>query len=91
MKKLLEELWYSDLWENLGEKEQGREELLDLIIKNENRLKETLNEKEMDTLEKLENCIQELNDLSQKEAFIKGVRVATAFLCEALYGNRSDQ
>ena len=84
MKNLLEELWYSYDMTDTNENEEQRSELLNLIVLNEDRLKETLNEKEMDILTKLENCIQELNDLSQKEAFIKGVRFATSFMCEAL-------
>ncbi|MBE6605645.1 MAG: hypothetical protein E7635_01225 [Ruminococcaceae bacterium] len=84
MKNLLEELWYSYDMTDTNENEEQRSELLGLIVRNEDKLKETLNEKEMDTLTKLENCIQELNDLSQKEAFIKGVRFAASFMCEAL-------
>ncbi len=87
MKKLLEELWYCEFGEKFKEINGEQKELLELIIQNKKKLNETLDEKEKDTLEKLEDSIHELNDLYQKEAFFKGVRLATSFICEALYDN----
>lgn len=84
MKNLLEELWYSSLWENSVENNKEQRELVNLIVKNEDKLKETLNEKETETLKNLEDCIDELNHIAQKQAFMKGVRFAVSFMCEAL-------
>ena len=84
MKNLLEELWYSYDMTDTNENEEQRSELLNLIVLNEDRLKETLNEKETETLKNLEDCIDELNHIAQKQAFMKGVRFAVSFMCEAL-------
>lgn len=84
MKKILEDLWYSYLMENSIERNTEKKKILNILTANEEKLHEKLNKEQKEALENYENSLYEINSISEKEAFIKGIRFATMFLIEAL-------
>lgn len=84
MKHLLEELWNSYLTQKPTEQTEEKRELIDAILEVEDKLREKLDEKQIDLLEQYVDCIGNLHAVSETEAFIAGVRFASSFLVEAL-------
>ena len=35
-----------------------------------------------------DNCLNEISDICERKAFIKGIRFATQYLIEAIYGDK---
>ena len=84
MKKTLEELWYSYLLENPPKMDRAQAKTLKKITEEYEGLIEILDETQKEKLRTYETDLNELSDLSEKRAFIKGVRFAASFLVEAL-------
>ena len=84
MKHLLEELWNSYLTQKPTEQTEEKRELIGAILEVEDKLREKLDEKQIDLLEQYVDCIGNLHAVSETEAFIGGVRFASSFLVEAL-------
>ncbi|MBQ9081003.1 MAG: hypothetical protein IJY27_08040 [Clostridia bacterium] len=85
MKKALEDLWYRRQMENTSKRGTEQEKILATLILNEEKLRENLNEELTELLNNYENCMNELNSISETQAFIEGVRFAATFLIEAIY------
>ncbi len=85
MKKIIEDLWYSYITNCLAEQTVEEKKILSKLVKYESNLHSKLSEEQKNALKNYENCLDELNDISTKDAFIKGIRFATIFLIEALY------
>ena len=85
MKKTLEELWYSYLLQNSPKMDRAQEKTLKRITEDYDGLIQILDETQKEKLRIYETHLNELSDLSEKRAFIKGVRFAASFLVETLY------
>ena len=84
MKKTLEELWYSHLIESTNHHFKEEKELLEKISEKHTALQTELDQGQKATLEEWENLIWNLCSISEKNAFIEGVRFTTSFLWEAM-------
>ncbi|MBQ8765368.1 MAG: hypothetical protein IJZ16_01030 [Clostridia bacterium] len=84
MKKELDNLWYSYLIESVLKKSDKEKELIKQFSTDNNTLIETLNNQQKELLEKYDQSLSTLNGLTEKMAFIKGVKFTARFLFEAL-------
>ena len=84
MKDLLEKIWYSYQMQNPTEMNVEKKKILDVLVLNEERLRNELNEEQTVLLENYERCMGEINCISEKDAFVKGLCFATEFFLEAL-------
>lgn len=77
MGNILEELWYGDIdpHEQCTEKSCSIKELLKLIERNRNRLHESMTEEQRETLEKYDDCIDEMHDIMELEIFSYAFRL----------------
>ena len=84
MKHLLEEIWGLYLMQKPMKQSEEKRKLIDEILEAEEKLRESLDETQIDLLEQYMDCIGNLHAVSESEAFIDGVRFASSFLIEAL-------
>lgn len=84
MEKELEKLWYSYLIEEVSKKCDKETNLIRKLSADESALRSKLNEEEIELLEKYDASVNEMCSLSEKHAFIKGVRFTVRFFIEAL-------
>ena len=87
MKSTLDELWYSYQFEKSAIMNEEQRKILDTLMLNGKELQSQLNQEQNDLLEKYVENIHEIDSISERKAFISGVRFATAFLFEALNDN----
>ena len=82
--KILEELWYGNLapWEKEFKKGSAYSELLGLVIRHNDELRKRLNEEETEMFEKFTECTNELNGISEREAFIQGFTLGVRIIIE---------
>ena len=62
------------------------DKLNQLIIRHTETLKSTLNEQEMQTVEKLKDALTEQSSLCECEGFINGFLLGVRLMAESLYG-----
>lgn len=62
------------------------DKLNQLIIRHTATLKATLNEQEMQTVEKLKDALTEQSSLCECEGFISGFRLGVRLMAESFYG-----
>ncbi len=87
MNSILEDLWYSYQIGIRSEQSQEEKDALNDLVLFENKLRESLTEEQKNIYKSYESCVIKNNCISEKEAFIKGVRFATQYLFESLYKN----
>ena len=85
MKTMLEELWYSYQMENPIEKNDQNKILLSKLVEKQDYLHDNLDPEIFKICEECHDIIFEMNENSNKESFVKGIRFATKYLIEALY------
>ena len=85
MKTLLDDLWYSYCLG--GDEDMSREEkeLLSRLIKEEEALRVVLSKEQCNLLAQYESTVDDLRDLAERQAFLKGVRLAAHFLFESFW------
>ena len=87
MMKTIDELWYG----NVSPFEQGTrgdkrlKELLKLVARNREELDVTLTDKQKETLEKFEDCTNEMHSVTERDAFSYGVRLGMRLAVEAFF------
>lgn len=86
MKKLLEDLWYSYLMENRVERDSEEMKILDTLIENEEKLRADLNDEQKLTFTRYESCVDDINGIAEKRAFVRGLRFGVRFMIETLCG-----
>ena len=64
--------------------------LLDLAVKNEEKLSELLSPQQKEQLEKFKDCIDDMTNILEKEAFIDGFRLGVKLIAEAVYDKSGD-
>ena len=82
-KKILSELWNNiDMLEVSASPEE--KEIIGYLQTHENALINALDDRQTDLFKRYESSLSELNYVSRREAFIKGIKFATAYLLEAM-------
>ena len=85
MMKTIDELWYGNVspFEQCTRGDKRLKELLQLTARNRDELEKTLTEKQTETLEKLEDCMNEMHSLTERDAFSYGFRLGAQLMAEA--------
>ena len=86
MRTLLEELWYGNVYPQEQSTEHNSEikELISLMGKNREILSSALTAEQNLTLEKYDNCLNEMNSIIEKEVFAYGFRLGGWLMLEVL-------
>ncbi len=82
MKYCLDHLWECLDTFNTYASEEERE-ILSVVAKKSELFIKSINEQQTKLFEDYQNSLSELNIVCQKNAFIKGIKFATAYLLEA--------
>lgn len=77
MGNILEALWYGNIdpQEQCTEKNYTIKELIELIERNRNRLHESMTKEQRETLEKYDDCVNEMHDIMELEIFSYAFRL----------------
>lgn len=77
MGNILEEFWYGNIapQEQCAKKSYEVKELFQLIERNRNRLHDTMTEEQRETLEKYDDCVNEMHDIMDLEIFSYAFRL----------------
>ena len=83
---VLENLWYGNLnpHEAILTENRQYKHLLSLMARNRDELSETLTDKQLETLEKYDEAMNEMHSLAEVEAFSYGFRIGVRLMIEAL-------
>ena len=86
MQKILEELWYGNLCpiENYRESCEQMSDLTEYIKRHRNDLKATMSDEQKAIFEKLDDCSDELDNMSQREIFAYGFRLGARIAVEVM-------
>ena len=89
MRTLLEELWYGNIYPQEQSTKNNREvkELISLMGKNREELSAAFTAEQKATLEKYDDCVNEMYGIIEREAFIYGFRLGGKLTLEILYCN----
>ena len=81
---LLEELWYGNVnpHEAILTENKRYKHLLSLMGRNRDELAETLTDKQLETLEKYDEAMNEMHSLAEVEAFTYGFRLGVRLMIE---------
>ena len=88
----LEDLYYGNICPCEKSLTRGSEysHLLDLAVKNEEKFSELLSPQQKDMFEKVKECMTDMNNILEKEAFIDGFRLGVKLIAEAVYDMSGD-
>ena len=83
--KLIHELWYGNVspFEQCTRGDKQMKELLSLIARNRDDLGEGLTEKQKETLEKVEEALNEMHGIAERDACSYGLRLGIRLTAEA--------
>ncbi len=84
MKKELEKLWYSYAIEDVSERNDKEVEIIKNWSAKETEFRAKLNDEQKSLLEDYDAAVCKMSSVSEKNAFIKGVKFTTRFFIEAL-------
>lgn len=86
MRTLLEELWYGNVYPQEQSTEHNSEikELISLMGKNRELLSSALTAEQNLTLEKYDDCVNEMNSIIEREVFAYGFRLGGRLMLEVL-------
>ena len=91
MRSILEELFYGNICPNTDCRSRDKEtkQLISYIADHHDNLLSTLNDQQKETLEKFDDCYNELTDINEREifsyAFKLGMRIAIEVLTSNVY------
>ena len=85
---ILDELWYGNINPQEQSKENNRaiNELLNLMGRNRDRLHDSLTEEQRETLEKYDDCVNEMYGLIESEIFSYAFRLGGRLMLATLLG-----
>ncbi len=88
MRNIIDELWYGNICpvEHSGRDTAEVVELVELINTNRERLCESLTEAQVERLRRYDDCIDELENITAREAFAVGFRLGLRLAAEAFCG-----
>ena len=83
---ILDELWYGNIIPQEQSKENNRaiNELLNLMGRNRDRLHDSLTEEQRETLEKYDDCVNEMYGLIESEIFSYAFRLGGRLMLATL-------
>ena len=83
---ILEALWFGNIspWERPFKKDSAYAELLALVIRHQDDLLSRLNDEEKEIFEKYSECSNEMHDLTEREAFVKGFTIGAQIVIAVL-------
>ena len=83
---ILDELWYGNINPQEQSKDNNRaiRELLNLMGRNRDRLHDSLTEEQRETLEKYDDCVNEMYGLIESEIFSYAFRLGGRLMLETL-------
>lgn len=81
----ISELWYGNIhpFEQCTYGDKRVKELIKLAARNHEELEKSLTEKQKEILEKLEECLNEMHDYAEQDAFSYGFRLGLRLMAEA--------
>ena len=81
----ISELWYGNIhpFEQCTYGDKRVKELMKLAARNHEELEKSLTEKQKEILEKLEECLNEMHDYAEQDAFSYGFRLGLRLMAEA--------
>ena len=84
----LENLYYGNIIPADKDIRHGSEysKLLNLSVRNEEKLLPTLSKEQKVIFEKYKDCVVEMNSISEKEAFIQGMKLGIKIIVETYIG-----
>lgn len=82
MGNILEEFWYGNInpQEQSTEKSRAVKELLKLMGRNRDRLNDTMTAEQRETLEKYDDCVNEMHSIIELEIFSYAFRLGGKFM-----------
>ena len=82
---IINELWYGNVsrFEQCTRGDKRLKELLKLVARNREELDGTLTDKQKETLEKFEDCMNEMHSITERDAFSYGFRLGVQLMTEA--------
>lgn len=92
MRKILEEFWYGNIdpMEQSTGKRQEIKELLKLMGRNRDQLHNSMTAEQRETLEKYDDCINEMHSIMELEIFSYAFRLGGRLMLATLMGNDED-
>ena len=83
--KILDELWYGNIspFEQCTRGDKRLKERLKLVARNREELDGTLTDKQKETLEKFEECMNEMHSITERDAFSYGFRLGVQLMVES--------
>lgn len=90
--RMIEELFYGNICPCEKGLTRGSEysQLLNLAVKNEEKLSALLSPQQKEMFEKVKDCMTDMNNILEKEAFIDGFRLCVKLIAEAVYDMSGD-
>ena len=87
MMKTIDELWYGNVspFEQCTRGDKRLKELLSLMARNRDDLEETLTDKQKETLEKFEECMNEMHSITERDSFSNGFRLGVRLMTVAFF------
>ena len=87
MRGTIDELWYGNVspFEQCTRGDKLLKELLKLVARNREELYGMLMDKQKETLEKFEECMNEMHSVTERDAFSYGFRLGVQLMTEALF------
>ena len=91
MRGIIEELWYGNICPSdyRGESEQEARELMGYIAEHHYKLQSTLDQKQKEILEKLDDCYAELTNINEREIFVYAFKLGAKIAIEVM-GDRGE-
>ncbi|MBQ2967636.1 MAG: hypothetical protein IJE10_05910 [Clostridia bacterium] len=88
---ILEEFWYGNInpMERPFQRQRKFDKTFRLLVKNEEKLLENLNEQEKEVFDKFKACYDEMIQTTECQTFIKGFKLGARFVI-ACFENDSD-
>ena len=92
MKNILEEFWYGNIdpMEQSTEKKHAVKELLKLMGRNRDRLHHSMTAEQRETLEKYDDCINEMHSIMELEIFSYAFRLGGKLMLAMLTDSSKD-
>ena len=86
MRSILEELFYGIICPNTNCRSDGKEakELMRYVASHHENLLKTLNDEQKETLEKFNDCYDELTDINEREIFVYAFRLGMRIAIEVI-------
>ena len=83
--RITDELWYGNNspFEQCTRGDKRLKELLQLVARNREEQDGTLTDKQKETLEKFEDCMNEMHSVTERDAFSYGFRLGVQLMSES--------